>query len=375
MLRRLILPAVLASATLLPAQQKPVTTLQLPPRPLLPMSFAGWTATATPQEATHPIDSLTGEDRDWMAELGFKREAIGTYRNGSGEIDVMALQFGDATGAYADFSGSDDANHPQLNASMQEAVFRHRDVVVHIEYAKSGNKSWRDALPDLVRALPIATGSNAQLPTLPDYLPKDGLIRESVIYTLGPIGFSRSQSPLSGKLDFNTGAEVVVGQYGSGSLTLIEYPTPQMAIAQLKSIAASLNLQPQKSLPDGYLGDSNLVAWRTGPLVGLTSGLPQPQAVKLASQIHYSAEVTLDKPQGYISEAWRAAHLYLGIAALSGILCSAAVFFGLFFGGARAIIRVVQGKPASAAGEAEFISLDLGHGGNYRPPPPPPPAD
>jgi hypothetical protein len=158
----------------------------------------------------------------------------------------------------------------------------------------------------------------------------------------------------------------VVGQYGIGTLTLIEYPTPQMAAAQLKTFASEFNLQPQKSLPQGLIAAANIIAWRSGLIVALTSGIPQPQAIKLASEVHYESELTWNHPEGYVSEAWKAAHLYLGIAALSGILCGTAVFLGLFFGGARAIVRVLQGKPASAVADAEFISLGLGHGGDYR---------
>ncbi len=90
--------------------------------------------------------------------------------------------------------------------------------------------------------------------------------------------------------------------------------------------------------------------------------MPQAETIKLAHEIHYEAEITLNKPQGYVSEAWRAAHLYLGIAALAGILCAASVILGLFFGGARAIIRVMRGKSASAVEDTEFISLNLAHG-------------
>ncbi len=214
----------------------------------------------------------------------------------------------------------------------------------------------------LAKMLPIPTGSGAHLPTLPEYLPKTGLDTTSILYAIGPVGVAHAQSPLAGKLDFNTGAEVVIGRYGSGTLTLVEYPTPQMAAAQLKTFATQFNLQPQKSLPNGLLSNAQNVAWRTGPIVALTDSMPQAEAIKLARAIHYEAEITLNKPQGYVSEAWRAAHLYLGIAALAGILCAASVILGLFFGGARAIIRVLRGKSASAVEDTEFISLNLTHG-------------
>jgi len=190
-----------------------------------------------------------------------------------------------------------------------------------------------------------------------------------ITYAIGPSAFTLADSPLAEKLDFNTGAEVVVAEYERGSLTLIEYPTPQMAASQLKTFATVFNLQPQKPLPDGLFGGTDIVAWRTGPLVGITWRMPQAQAIKLASEVHYESAITWDKPEGYVSDAWRAAHLYLGIFALAGILCAASVILGLFFGGARAITRVLRGKSASSVQDTEFISLDLGRGGDYKPKP------
>jgi hypothetical protein len=183
-------------------------------------------------------------------------------------------------------------------------------------------------------------------------------------YAIGPVGFANFHNLLIGLIDFNTGAEAVVGRYGSGMLTLVEYPTPQMAAAQLRSIADALHLSVQK---DGLLTGDKMAAIRTGPIIALASDLPEPQAVKLANSVHYESELTWNHPEGYVSEAWKAAHLYLGIAALSGVLIAAAILLGLFLGGGRALYRVLRGKPASAAGEVEFLHLDLGHGGDYLP--------
>ncbi len=167
------------------------------------------------------------------------------------------------------------------------------------------------------------------------------------------------QIPSVVKIDFNTGAEVVVAHYVNGAmLTLVEYPTPQMASAQLAIFAKSLNLTEQ---PDGMLTGDNLAAGRSGVLVALVSGVPAAQGKKLAQQVHYDMQVTENDPHGYVSDAWRAAHLYLGIFALAGILCAASVILGLFFGGARAISRVLRGKSASSVEDIEFISLDPRH--------------
>ncbi|HXB62263.1 MAG TPA: DUF6599 family protein [Acidobacteriaceae bacterium] len=355
-MRRTSLLLILALSAALPAQQ-PTTTLQLPPRPLLPMSFAGWTAKEAPVENAHPAN----KNDALMQELGFKREAMAIYQNGPATLEVDAVQFADATSAYAFFT--DNANGAIENGTVN---LRRGDTVVMAHFDGAAHPHLREDLQTLAKTLPVPFGSRGELPELPTYLPKSGLNTLSVQYALGPVGFSNTESPLAGKLDFSTDAEVVVGNYGSGTLTLIEYPTPQMAIAQLQSIATMLQLTAQKDLPDGLLGGNNEVAWRSGPLVALTSSMPQAQAVKLAHDVHYELAVTWDKPEGYVSDAWRAAHLYLGIFALAGILCGASIILGLFFGGARAISRLLRGKSASSVQDIEFISLDLGHGGDYK---------
>lgn len=365
-MRRLTLLLTLVLAAALPAQQKPATTIQLPPRPLLPMSFAGWTAISAPVESAKP-DAAFQARQSLLTELGFRREATATYQKSGGNLNVQAIQFEDATGAYGFFAGGigdtsaePEIRFPQVCAGLCPTEFRKGDTVVQLVDAK------KEDIETLAKTLPIPFGSKGQIPLLPSYLPRTGLNAQSVQYALGPVGFSAMPSPLAGKLDFSTDAEVVVANYGSGTLTLIEYPTPQMAIAQLQSIASMLQLKPQKDLPDGLLGNSNEVAWRTGPLVALTSGMSQAQAIKLAGEVHYEATITWNHPEGYVSDAWRAAHLYLGIFALAGVLCGASVIMGLFFGGARAISRVLRGKSASSVEDIEFISLNLGTGGELQ---------
>ena len=45
------------------------------------------------------------------------------------------------------------------------------------------------------------------------------------------------------------------------------------------------------------------------------------------------------------------------IIVFSGMLCGIALITGLFLGGGRALVRILQGKPPAT--EAEFLSLHL----------------
>ena len=169
-------------------------------------------------------------------------------------------------------------------------------------------------------------------------------------------------------VDFPSSAEAVTANYssrdGDGQMTLLIYPTPQMAAARLRDIDAFLKAGNTKSAWPQPLAESrpdSLLTRRSGPIVAITSGsLPAATAHKLINQVNYQADVVWNNPQGYISDGSKVARLILGIFALTGILGAAAILLGLFLGGGRALYRVLRGKPASAfQEETEFIRLNL----------------
>jgi hypothetical protein len=166
---------------------------------------------------------------------------------------------------------------------------------------------------------------------------------------------------------FDRGAEAATANYslrsGVATLTIIDYPTPQMAAAQETRIRAYIKAgsQAQPAWPKP-LQDSDLVSLevrRSGPLVALVSGDAIPEeSHKLLATVHYEADVTTI-PQPTDSEVAKTGKLLLGIATLVIIGSSAAILLGFFLGGGRALYRIARGKPASSVYEAEFISLNL----------------
>jgi hypothetical protein len=165
---------------------------------------------------------------------------------------------------------------------------------------------------------------------------------------------------------FNLDAEAVTAQYssthGDGTLTLLMYPTPQIAIARTKAIQDMLKAGSTPQWPQQLVESSaeSLLVRRSGPIVAVTSGhLSASDAHRLIEAVNYSANVTWDRPQGYVSESSKTARLLLGIAALTGIIGGTAIILGLFFGGGRALIRRMRGKPVSSLSDEQFIRLKL----------------
>src|SRR5262249_29118251 len=98
-------------------------------------------------------------------------------------------------------------------------------------------------LRELAVGLPIATGSAQGLPGLPAYMPSQGYVKNSAKYVLGPATLEKVSPTIPLQLvDFNAGAEIVLGQYsssgGEATLMLISYPTPQIAGDHLRKIEA-----------------------------------------------------------------------------------------------------------------------------------------
>jgi len=166
---------------------------------------------------------------------------------------------------------------------------------------------------------------------------------------------------------FDRGAEAVTANYtlrsGPATLTIIDYPTPQLAMAQeakiREYIKAGNQAQPTWPKPLQDSDPASLEVRRSGPLVALVSGDAIPdESHKLLATVHFEVELT-SVPQPMESEVSKTSKLLLGIAAFVIIGASAAILLGFFLGGGRALYRVAHGKPASTLYEEEFISLDL----------------
>jgi hypothetical protein len=200
------------------------------------------------------------------------------------------------------------------------------------------------------------------------YLPRANLQGQTTHYALGPAGYVGSGGVLPPSLvRFDLGAETATANYslasGIATLTVIEYPTPQIAQAQESAIRAYIKAgsgaQPAWPKP---LTDSDTVSLevrRSGVLVALVSGDAIPdESHRLIELVHFEANLTsMGQPQA--SEIQKTARLLMGIAGIVIVGGLAAILLGFFLGGGRALYRVARGKPISSVYDEEFIRLDL----------------
>ena len=155
---------------------------------------------------------------------------------------MTAFQFGDATGAVSAFTflrkpgsrtilpGNGKIGSEMAATGGGDLIFRSGTTVVVADTSKAGASVVKrsavvgdDAAED--------RRTKAQPPLLPTLLPEKGLETETVRYALGPVGYRAMGGVLpDGMVGFDKSAEVAMAKYADrGMLTLLLYPTPQIA--------------------------------------------------------------------------------------------------------------------------------------------------
>jgi hypothetical protein len=349
--------------------------------PILPKEFGGWHLLGSAPSSMDPrmADSVNAS---LLKEYGFTDIESGTYGRDDGrKLSVKVARFADASGAYGAFTYY---KMPQMlnekigdqAASLNERVLFYRgNLLVDAVFDRLTAMSAAE-LRELADSLPLAGGSSRNLPGLPAYLPHQSYEKNSAKYVEGPVALARVNAPLPAALvDFNAGAEVVLGNYqssgGDATLMLISYPTPQIAAEHLRRIEATQQPPPNSAGQGGsppLLQIGPLFARRTGPIVVVAAGpISKSEAQSLVASVNYEADVTWNE-NTYMSKKDNIGVLVWNALILSGILMLFGLAIGLAFGGVRVLIsRFFPQKIFDRPEDVEFISLHLDEGSLDRP--------
>ncbi|MGH9607680.1 MAG: DUF6599 family protein [Terracidiphilus sp.] len=356
-----------------PAGPENVTHLVMPPAPVsLPQVFDGWVEAGPPTrfndaQAADPAHAAA------LKEYGFTEGVEASYKRGGETLTLRALRFADVSGSYGAYSFYRQNNWPKEDIGTGAAsdnnnvIFWVGATVVEAHLPHIGPMSAGE-LRQIAGHMPKALGNRAILPPILAYLPRASLVPQTMHYAEGPAGYAGAGGVLPpGLVNFNDDAETVTANYslssGVATLTIVDYPTPQLAEAMEPKIRAYLQAgskaQPPWPQPLKNSDQASLEVRRSGPLLAVVSGDAIPdESHRLIEMVYYSANLT-NIPQSRQSEIGKTAQLLFGIAGLVLIGSVAAILLGFFLGGGRALWRVAHGKPASSLYDEEFIHIDL----------------
>ena len=325
---------------------------------LLPKSFAGWTQIGQAQTIVNPAQ-VDAAYPAVLQEYGFTDSETATYTRDDGrKLTLKAARFNDATGAYGAFTFyrqpamTIEKIGTKAAGANNRILFFRSNVLVDANFDRVTAMSAAE-LRELAGLLPSAKGSADNLPTLPQYLPKQDAVANSAKYILGPQALLAAKSPLTAEqVDFSHDPEILTQDYSSKrgdlTLTLLAYPTPQIAGERLRT------LQSAQQTTRTFL------ARRTGPILDVVTGaIGSSEAKTLLNSVNYEAEVTWNEATT-VSKRDNIGNLILAVFALIGIILLISIIFGVFFGGIRILAkRMFPDKVFDRSDEMEIIQLHL----------------
>ncbi|HUP02705.1 MAG TPA: DUF6599 family protein [Bryobacteraceae bacterium] len=286
---------------------------------ILPDSIGTYqkTGTSSPKLSSQPV---------WD-EYGLKNAETVDYAGGGTTFAVTAYQLADSTAALGAFDWQRAADATASKAAPLAAETPKTLLVAQGNYLLlfDGYKPSADELEGVLGGL--LNVDDTALPTLPGFMPSDGLVPNSERYITGPAALQAFDPGIPPSVAaFHLSAEAQFGQFrspkGAIGLAIFRYPTNQIA---------------QQRMPD-FEKLPGAVAKRSGPLVAVILSPADPDAAeRLLSQVRYQADVTASE---YVpTRKDNIGDLVINAFILIGMLAAGAIFAGFCMGGFRTFRR------------------------------------
>ena len=304
---------------------------------ILPPSFNGWQKSELTARTSNDPAMASPTDAAVLKEYGFSDVELATYSRDERKMQIKAARFQDASGAYGAFTFYLD---PQMQtakipdqgvANSSRILFYRGNILVEAALDRVTAMSAAD-LRSLSDALPHIHGNLSTLPSLPRNLPPQSYLPHTSRYVIGPAALERLGLPIPAALvDFSKGAEVEFAKYnssmGEGQLTIISYPTPQIAAERMKAIQSA-------PLPGGPFYFK-----RSAPFVVIVNGdIPANEAQSLLASVNYDADVTINEPTKPSAKD-NVGSFIVAMIVLITMIMMVAVILGFAFGGVRLWIK------------------------------------
>src|SRR5215469_1914252 len=336
---------------------------------VLPNQFGPW-------QAEGPAKSLKMQDlgANWakwpnggavLKEAGLERIEERSFRNGSDELTLRTFVLRDSTSAYEFYTFLLVPGMRDLGIGKDSAGSDTNAVVLVGNFVVQANLPPNvkpDVFQELVAGLRGTADSTAQ-PPLKSYLPEHWKIFGSEKYALGPEGFRAAMrslgqdagARLAKEIGFENGAEAIMagyrGEHGSGTLLLLEYPTPQLAEQHLHHLEQALPAELKKA---------GVTVERKASLLSLVFSPTSPaHAQAIRDEVNYETEVTWNEPSHTATDPPMVLIMFK-IFIFTGLFLGIATAVGVAFGGVRVIIkRMFPGKVFDRPENIEVLQLGL----------------
>lgn len=337
---------------------------------LLPDRIADWQA-AGPTINVKPGElgpkwQRWAEGQQILEESGVVRIQDRPYKKGSDQLGLRVYEFKDPSRAFEFYTFAVLPGMRPLGLGQYSAIQQDDARLLVGNFVVQAGLSEHLApsiLQDVIGALK-SRADQTPLPSIPSYLPKDGLVFGSEKYAFGPHGFQSAAmllerpeiGSLASEVGFDRDAEAMFARYRSGNnneavLLLLEYPTPQLAEQHLRHLALALPAA------------AKLAGTRVRRKASLLSVVLNPSSAAFAdalqNAVKYETQITWNEPVQTITDPPILSTVGKIIIATI-LLMVVAVVLGAAFGGVRVLAKLFfPGKVFDRPEQMEVLQLGL----------------
>ena len=333
----------------------------------LPSSFRAWSGSgAATRHTAETLEQVAGPQATILREYGVLGVEQRAYSRGTAKLIATLYRMRDASAAFGAYTYLLNERMAPADLSRYASVSADRVLAVVgnclLEVTGNVGQSSPGDLKALVAQVTTAKGQYLY-PTLGEYFPEQGRIRNSERYVAGPQALNTLLPLEKGDwLGFSNGAEAQLARYRVGgkelTLLLVVYPTPQVAAQKLAELARRFVVTPQGEASASIT--VQLFARRKGSLLAMVFTNDSPQAVNaLLEQIRYEIQVTWNEPNHTLKDP-TIGDIIVGTLLGTGVFLILALAAGMGFGGVRLLVKkLLPGKVFDRPEQLEIIQLGL----------------
>jgi len=337
-------------------------------QPTLPDQFGPWQAEAPSkiQSGAKLFASYGDVHTDVLKEAGLLSTEERAYTSGSDQLHLSLYKFKDPSGAYEFYTQVLGPTMLYVEVGDGLAFEPGHAVLIVGNFVLVTGPTRATLKPDSLSPLVSTLKSQADsspYPPLRSYLPISWQVFGTQRYAQGRIGFQYAMDVLglgtyrglSNEVGFTDGAEAIFakykGEHGSGTLLLLEYPTPQLAEQHLHHL--------EQALP-AELKRAGVTVERKASLLSLIFSPTSPQhAQAIRDEVNYDTEVTWNESRHTATDPPIVLIMYK-IFIFTGLFLGVATAVGVAFGGTRVIIKkLYPGKVFDRPEDIEVLQLGL----------------